>query len=187
MASEIRAVTANVQCSISGGDGHISAELDSRLWGANGGKTQFFVGDSASAIVYMSRNVTVVGTFCASAGFSVSGMGGVGPNLKEESIVFNTPVASLSKPADSIGVLTSSFNKCGGFKHEAGTTLVKLDSWIPTLNPMEAPPYGHVFAVYTPRAGYAVFSGLTMPAITSSSYNVVGVIFGVATPLITTF
>lgn len=80
--------------------GHLSAEIDDRPTGLNGGNTSFAPGDTAYFLVYQSSNVSH-DTPIASAGSIVTAS--VGSVQKEVDVQFpDTDTASLPIPADSI-------------------------------------------------------------------------------------
>jgi hypothetical protein len=166
MSLEIHAVSCPVSCTVSGDGGHLSAEPDGRAWGYNGGKTQFFDGDSCYIIVYKSANTTIKGSACSPGGNFGPYQGGttnVGLNIHREGLTFNSPVASVQKPiADSskYTVLHSEYKNCSGLIHMEGTLNFRLKTWIPTTDPAKTPPYGFAFIEYTPLAQMWYFYGL---------------------------
>jgi hypothetical protein len=108
------AVTTSFQISFGDDDAssaHLSAEIDSRPEGPNGGNTRFMPGDVAHFLVYKSANVAYDNPI-PSAG-SVSG-GGLVVVEKEEDIAFaDTDTASLRIPAQSIVSVTWLGNSLG--------------------------------------------------------------------------
>lgn len=102
-------VTANITVSFGdgadGSSGHLSAEIDRRPDGLNGGKTSFAPGDTAHFLVYKSANVRHDAPV-ASAGTINRGGSGISVT-KEDDIQFaDTDTASLSIPVDSISSVT---------------------------------------------------------------------------------
>lgn len=92
--------------SATGGEpqGHLSAEIDSRPNGLNGGKTSFAPGESVYVLVYKTSNVSITETACSAGSFSSSGSATV---TVEDEITFDgEDTASLSKPASSRSVST---------------------------------------------------------------------------------
>jgi len=78
-------------------NGHLSAELDSRPGGLNGGRVAFSPGETVYILVYKSDNVSVTDTIC-SAG-SLSAQGSVVVTVSEELMFEDSDTATLSKPA----------------------------------------------------------------------------------------
>ena len=155
MSLEIHAVSTTVSCQVSGGDGHLSAEIDSREWGYNGGRSQYYPGDDCYVIVYHSNNLTMPTTgICSQVGTSFGVASGklVGYNLKREGITFSTPIAQAGKPLPSLNVDNngSSFVNCGGPEYLPQTTVIRLKTWKATLTPADPPPAGFLFIEYTP-------------------------------------
>lgn len=99
------AVSATIQVSFgteAGADGHLSAEIDDRAGGLNGGDTEFSPGDTAYFLVFKSANVEY-DTPAASAGTLVSGTVSGGYVEREEDLSFaDTNQASLSVPASQV-------------------------------------------------------------------------------------
>ena len=78
-------------------EGHLSAEVDARPDGLNGGKTSFSPGETVYLLVYRSDNVSITETIC-SAG-SLSAQGTVTVTVTDELMFEETDSASLSVPA----------------------------------------------------------------------------------------
>lgn len=83
----------------SGADGHLSAEVDTRPQGLNGGRSAFNPGETAYILVYQSDNVSITDTLC-SAG-SLTAQGSVVVTVTEELMFEDADTAQLSKPARS--------------------------------------------------------------------------------------
>lgn len=81
------------------GSAHLSAEIDSRPEGLNGGKTSFAPGDDVYILVYKSTNVSITTTDC-SAG-SISDQGSVSVTTKDDVPFANSNTSSVNKPASS--------------------------------------------------------------------------------------
>jgi len=79
--------------------GHLSAEVDTRPEGLNGGRTSFSPGETVYILVYMSDNVSITETIC-SAG-SLSAQGSLMVSASEELMFEDSDEASLGKPARS--------------------------------------------------------------------------------------
>lgn len=77
--------------------GHLSAEVDTRSDGLNGGRTAFSPGETVSILVYKSDNVTITDTVC-SAG-SLSAQSTVAISVTEELMFEDSDTVSLGKPA----------------------------------------------------------------------------------------
>ena len=57
----------------SGSDGHLSAEVDTRPDGLNGGRSSFSPGETAYILVYKSDNVSITDTICSAGSLSAQG------------------------------------------------------------------------------------------------------------------
>jgi hypothetical protein len=79
--------------------GHLSAEIDTRPDGLNGGRTSFSPGETAYLLVYSSDNVSITDTIC-SAG-SLTEQGSTVVTVTEELMFEDAASASLDKPARS--------------------------------------------------------------------------------------
>lgn len=77
--------------------GHLSAEIDTRLQGLNGGRTAFNPGETVYLLLYKTDNVSITDTLC-SAG-SLSAQGSTVVTITEELMFEDTDTAQLSKPA----------------------------------------------------------------------------------------
>lgn len=126
------AVTANITVSFGdsaadGANGHLSAEIDGRPTGLNGGKTSFAPGDKAHFLVYKSSNVTY-DTPIASAGTIAAGGKGITVE-KEDDIQFaDTDTANLSIPAESIVSVTWMGRSLGSLSLQGDKTTVKVSA-----------------------------------------------------------
>lgn len=81
-------------------NGHLSAEVDSRTSGLNGGKTSFAPGETVWVLVYKSSNVGIK-SVVASAG-SITQGANVTVSKSFDTLFEDTKQASLPVPADSI-------------------------------------------------------------------------------------
>jgi hypothetical protein len=100
-------VTATLVVNFDGGNGsgHLSAEIDSRPTGYNGGRTNFTAGDSPAFLVFNSSDVSV-DSIVSSAGAIVDASPPVGLMEVSEDLQFSgTAEAQPSKPI--YGGLTS--------------------------------------------------------------------------------
>lgn len=79
--------------------GHLSAEIDTRPEGLNGGRSSFSPGETAYILVYKSDNVSITDTIC-SAG-SLTAQGSTVATVTEELMFEDADTASLGKPARS--------------------------------------------------------------------------------------
>lgn len=182
MAVEIHAISTTVSAQVSGGDGHLSAEVDSRAWGYNGGRSQYFPGDNCYVIVYRSINVKVVGQACSNgSGWGKDSQTNIGYNIQREGIAFTSPVASSSKPLPATVTVNGAvtLNLCSDPEYCPETTIIRLKKWSATLTPEAAPPYGFVFIEYEPHAELWAFTGLVKNADLLNT-AVHGVIYGVS-------
>lgn len=102
-------VTANITVSFgaetgAGVDGHLSAEIDDREDGLNGGDTSFAPGDTAYFLVFKSANVTYDAPVCSAGSIQTASAGSV---EREEELTFaDTDTATLQVPCTgSLSVL----------------------------------------------------------------------------------
>lgn len=79
--------------------GHLSAEIDTRPSGLNGGRSSFSPGETAYILVYKSDNVNITDTICSAGSLSAQGTTMV--TVTEELMFEDADMASLSKPARS--------------------------------------------------------------------------------------
>ncbi len=84
--------------------GHLSAEVDARPTGLNGGKTAFQPGETVYILVYKSDNVGITETTCSAGSLSAQGTATV--TVTNELMFEDTDSASLSVPARA-GLATS--------------------------------------------------------------------------------
>ena len=88
----------------SGTSGHLSAEVDTRPQGLNGGKTAFSPGETVYLLVYKSANVSITETICSAGSLTAQGTATV--TINDELMFEDTDTASLSVPARA-GIGTS--------------------------------------------------------------------------------
>lgn len=81
----------------SGSEGHLSAEVDSRPDGLNGGRSSFSPGETAYILVYKSDQVSITETICSAGSLSASGSAKVA--VSEELMFEDGDTAQLGKPA----------------------------------------------------------------------------------------
>lgn len=181
---EIKSVSTSISTQVSGGDGHLSAEVDSRSWGFNGGRTQYFTGDDCYVLVYKSVNVDYLKGFTSMTGVKLenAGISDAGYNIHREGLSFTTPVASSSKPLTNPTVIFDDYRDCGGAQYFKDTTIARLTSWdMKIKKPGEIPPYGFSFIEYTPTVQVWKFGPLKrVPELFSTTIN--GIIYGQAVP-----
>lgn len=79
--------------------GHLSAEVDTRPSGLNGGRSAFSPGETAYILVYKTDNVSITDTLC-SAG-SLTAQGSIVVTVSEELMFEDADSATLGKPARS--------------------------------------------------------------------------------------
>jgi len=91
--------------------GHLSAKIDDRADGPNGGKTRFVPGDVAHFLIFKSANVTYQDPI-PSAG-SVTGGGAVVVEQEEDIAFADTDTATLRIPANAITSVTWLGNSLG--------------------------------------------------------------------------
>jgi len=118
------AVTANITVQFgsseaASGDGHLSAEVDSRPTGLNAtssgsagigtgtseAKTTFAPGETAYFLVYRSDNVTI-DSVVSSAGSIVTATPGASVTKEDDLTFADTDTATLSIPASAVGTVT---------------------------------------------------------------------------------
>lgn len=110
-------VTANITVSFgenaaAGAGSHLSAEIDGRDNGLNGGDTSFAPGDRAYFLVYQSANVTHDAPVPSAGTISGAAVGSV---EREEDVSFaDTDTASLAVPATGIVSVTWLGRNLGG-------------------------------------------------------------------------
>ena len=125
------AVTANITVTFgtqdgAAGDGHLSAEVDGRETGLNGGETSFDPGDTAYFLVYRSDNVSI-DSVESSAGSIIPATAGT--VTKEQDLTFaGSDEASLSVPANSLGTVTWLGSPLGGLTLQADGVTVKASA-----------------------------------------------------------
>jgi len=78
-------------------EGHLSAEVDARPQGLNGGKTSFSPGETVYILVYKSDNVSITETICSAGSLSAQGTATV--TVTDELMFEETDSAGLSVPA----------------------------------------------------------------------------------------
>ena len=210
MTIEIKAVSTTVSCQVSGGDGHLSAEVDSRPYGLNGGRSQYFPGDDCYILVYRSNNVTIDtsvdpisgvikgvhiagGTIgSGSTGASIVKLEGqtVGFNIVRESVSFNSPIAQAGKPlpADTRLIYFDSYaiapGEISGPQFIPNTTVCRVKNFKGALDPGILPPSGFAFIEYSPVAEVWKLSNLPqIPGDSVFSWAVHVVFHGVARPM----
>jgi hypothetical protein len=77
--------------------GHLSAEIDTRPDGLNGGRTAFSPGETVYLLVHMSDNVSITDTVCSAGSLSAQGSAVV--SVTEELMFEDADSARLGKPA----------------------------------------------------------------------------------------
>lgn len=81
----------------SGAEGHLSAEVDSRPDGMNGGRSSFSPGETVYLLVYKTDNVNITDTICSAGSLSSNGTANV--TVTEEVMFEDSDTATLPKPA----------------------------------------------------------------------------------------
>jgi hypothetical protein len=81
----------------SGAEGHLSAEVDTRPDGMNGGRSSFSPGETVYLLVYKTDNVSITDTICSAGSLSSNGTTSV--TVTEEVMFEDSENASLPKPA----------------------------------------------------------------------------------------
>lgn len=76
---------------------HLSAEIDSRADGLNGGVTAFSPGDRVYCLLYKSDNVSISEVICSAGSFTAQGSEVI--SLTEELAFEDSDTASLRRPA----------------------------------------------------------------------------------------
>ncbi len=83
----------------SNANGHLSAEIDTRSNGLNGGRSSFSPGETAYILVYKTDNVTISETICSAGSLTAQGTTTV--TVDEELMFEDSDSASLGKPTKS--------------------------------------------------------------------------------------
>lgn len=93
--------TIRVQFGNADGDvaGHLSAEVDARPSGLNGGRSSFSPGETVYILVYKTDNVRITDTLCSAGSLSAQGTTVV--TASEELMFEDADTATLGKPARS--------------------------------------------------------------------------------------
>lgn len=81
----------------SAAEGHLSAEVDTRPGGLNGGRSAFNPGETAYLLVYKSDNVSITDTICSAGSLTAQGTTVVA--VSEELMFEDADSATLGKPA----------------------------------------------------------------------------------------
>lgn len=81
----------------SGAEGHLSAEVDSRPGGMNGGRSSFSPGETVYLLVYKTDNVNITDTLCSAGSLSSAGTASI--TVSEEVMLEDNDTATLPKPA----------------------------------------------------------------------------------------
>ena len=129
-SSNVRITTQVVQFGTGTGDDpyanlHLSAEIDDRDNGRNGGDTDFQPGDTAYFLIFKSSNISLSAPVASAGSVSYDGTESV---EKEDFVTFaNEPEGNLDVPASSIISKTWIGNDLGDTALENETTL-KLTS-----------------------------------------------------------
>lgn len=107
-----------------GASGHLSAEVDARPGGLNGGRTSFSPGETVYILVYKSDNVRITETICSAGSLSAQGTATV--TITDELMFEDTDTASLSVPARA-GLASSAWygRDLGGLTLQSDKTTVK--------------------------------------------------------------
>ncbi|MDO8313754.1 MAG: hypothetical protein Q7T00_00715 [Rugosibacter sp.] len=79
--------------------GHLSAEVDTRPSGMNGGRSSFSPGETVYILVYKTDNVSITDTICSAGSLSAQGTTVV--TVSEELMFEDADTATLGKPARS--------------------------------------------------------------------------------------
>lgn len=80
-----------------GASGHLSAEVDTRPNGLNGGKSSFSPGETVYVLVYKTDNVTIAETLCSAGSLSAQGTTLV--TLSDEMMFEDAETTTLRVPA----------------------------------------------------------------------------------------
>jgi hypothetical protein len=115
---------------------HLSAEVDSRPTGLNGGRTNFKPGEVCWFLIYMSDNVQLDGEPISSAGTITAGATVTGINKTQEIVFNNEDSSSIQVPSTgitttkwlgrSLGALTLIGNKATVKAGSKGVAVAKV-------------------------------------------------------------
>ena len=113
--------TVRVQFGDSAGsaNGHLSAEIDARTDGLNGGKTAFTPGETVYLLVYASANVTVTEMLCSAGSLARHGSAVV--TVTEDLLFEEADTATLGKPA------RASLTQSAWYGRSLGTLTLQAD------------------------------------------------------------
>ena len=92
----------NQSAAATAANAHLSAQIDSRPTGLNGGNTSFNPGDTCWILIFMSDNVALDGDPVLSAGTLGGGQLVTGISITEQLTFANVNTASLSVPSTGI-------------------------------------------------------------------------------------
>lgn len=120
----------------SGSDAHLSAEIDDREGGLNGGRTTFAPGDSVWFLVYKSANVVIDSVVTSAGSITLGGAVSVTKDVELEfpdtnSATSDIPVNAISAPiwlGTSLGALTLQEDKMTITAARKGVAVCKVSS-----------------------------------------------------------
>lgn len=146
-------VTTTVQLTFGSGDsnkGHLSAEVDNRPGGLNGGKTKFSGGEPVYVLLYKSRNVSITQKL-VSAGSIYPGQNQLID--MEEIITFqNKREASLSKPVSGMLDVTWLGNSLGWLTVDVDQTTVNASGAGVAVAKVSYKTEAQSYRISTPRS-----------------------------------
>lgn len=130
-------------------EGHLSAEIDTRPEGLNGGRSAFNPGETAYILVYKSDNVSITDTIC-SAG-SLTAQGSTVVTVTEELMFEDADTATLGKPArTSLSAPVWYGRSLGGLTLQSDRVTVKASSKGVAVAKVSYEALAYVYALASP-------------------------------------
>lgn len=147
----------------SGAQGYLSAEVDTRANGLNGGRSSFSPGETAYILVYKSNNVNITETIVSAGSLSAQGTAVV--TVTEELMFEDSDTATLGKPARSAISQTTWFGRSlGGLTLQSDMVTVKASAKGVAVASVNYDALAQVYALKSPASinGQTDFSILAL-------------------------
>ncbi len=134
-----------------GASGHLSAEVDTRPNGLNGGRSSFNPGETVYVLVYKTDNVTVAETHCSAGSLSAQGTTLV--TLSDELMFEDAETASLRVPVHGALSTTVWYGRAlGALTVQADRTTVKAAVKGVGVAKVTYPALAHIYALSSPSS-----------------------------------